>query len=106
MPELKVFIDNLIGSKYCSVKSKFYHQFYENIVRQPTIYWSINYSAGTALARRFCEETPLETDSIKIKNLNNREYCGMQYLAGYVVHKLYLKHRNLKNYKQRLINRQ
>ena len=87
MPQLKVFIDNLIGSKYCNVKSKFYHEFYENIVRQPTIYWSINCSAGTVLARRFCEtllayikkqETPLEIDSIKIKNLNEREYCGMQ----------------------------
>ena len=108
MPELNVFIDNLIGSKYCNVKSKFYHAFYENIVRQSTIYWSINYSAGTVLARRLCEtllayvknqETRLEIDSIKIKNLNGREYCGMQYLAGYVVHKLYLKHRNLKNYK-------
>ena len=50
MPELKVFIDNLIGRKYCNVKSKFYYEFYQNIVRQPTIYWSINYSAGTVLA--------------------------------------------------------
>ena len=108
MPELKVFIDNLIGSKYCNVKSKFYHELYENIVRQSTIYWSINYSAGTVLARRvlqnpscLCKEARKRSEigSIKIKNLNDREYCGMQYLAGYVVHKLYLKHRNLKNYK-------
>ena len=108
MPELKVFIDNLIGSKYCNVKSKFYHELYENIVRQSTIYWSINYSAGTVLARRvlqnpscLCKEARKRSEigSIKIKNLNDREYCGMQYLAGYVVHKLYLKHRNLKYYK-------
>ena len=55
MPELKVFIDNLIGRKYCNVKSKFYYEFYKNIVRQPTIYWSINYSVGTVLARKFRE---------------------------------------------------
>ena len=70
-------------------------------------FFLIDYRAGTVVARKFCEAIMSEVkdknvDSmigLNMKNLNEREVCGMHYMAGFVLHKLYLKHRNSKNYK-------
>ena len=88
-------------------KEVFHMHYFNNIVSKPTDYFStMDYKVGTVVSRKLGESlfTFFNTSrdpevDIKTKSLTHREYCGMLYLAGYVMQKLYLKHRNAKTYK-------
>lgn len=91
--------------------SRLYVQFYNRIVYKSTNFFGcMDYDAATVLSRKLCEallsylkkkknEASDKFSGIRVRNLNEREYCGMQYLSGYVLHKLYLKARNNKKFK-------
>ena len=108
-PALLLEINSMLREKFFNNKMKFYVEFYGSVVSQPSNYLSLDYKSGQVLCRKFGEylfsyfkrKNCVEIHKIKTKNLSQREFCAMQYLAGYVLHKLFLKHRNLKEYKSK-----
>ena len=109
--DLKAEIDSLVKQKVFKNKEKFYVEFYNNVVTKSGVFFpQLCYPSGTVLCRKLGESIfwhfskSLEDieNSINTKSLNEKEYYALQYLAGYVTHKLYLSHRNNKNYRSKI----
>jgi len=88
-------------------KEKFYEKFYLEVVSKSEEHFpGLLYHSSMNICRKLGEfmfslhKKNREIDSnIITKSISDRELAGLQYLSGYVIHKLFSKERNSKNYK-------
>ena len=91
-------IDDINKNVSFKNKESFYKDFYTHIVRNCAIYFpSLQYKTTTIITRKLAEhiynfKSKKETnEELFTKRLSKKELAGLQYISGYVVHKLYKK---------------
>ena len=95
--------------KLVKIKDKeiFHEKFYPEVVSKSKDYFpGLLYHVSMNICRKLGEyvfSLPKRNSEIEknviTKSISDRELAGLQYLSGYVIHKLFLKERNSRNYK-------
>ena len=76
---------------------KLYNRLFNDVMKNGSKYFELSRRAATLLSIKFVEVVITSKNSedtlreIVTKNLDEREIAGMQYLAGYVLRKVYMK---------------